>query len=274
MNALSPSKSLLQNLHLYPKVPSDLTDATRVGGVLSLACAVLMAYLFISNIASYMSMTTTTDVALDDNAEVHMRLFFNITMERLPCQFASVDLHDVMGTSLTNVTKDILKFRVAKDADHKQEFYVEAPRAVTHEQLSDAEVAALNELPNLPQLGAMPQLTHHNFDEVIQNHDLVLVAFGAPWCPWSQRLEPIWKKTFEELKTQPFASQVRMGKVDCTAEDAQRLCQMQHIHAFPTIRVYRHKFLHSHENYLGDRDTAAFLDFLEESLPTKRDPCN
>ena len=174
MNALSPSKSLLQNLHLYPKVPSDLTDATRVGGVLSLACAVLMAYLFISNIASYMSMTTTTDVALDDNAEVHMRLFFNITMERLPCQFASVDLHDVMGTSLTNVTKDILKFRVAQDTDHKQEFYVETPRAVAHEAMDDDEVAELHALPT-----NLPQLTHQNFDALVQQHDIVMVAYGA-----------------------------------------------------------------------------------------------
>ena len=50
--------------------------------------------------------------------------------ERLPCQFASVDLFDTMGTALTNVTKDISKFRVAPDTGHLKEFYVEAPRAV------------------------------------------------------------------------------------------------------------------------------------------------
>ena len=81
MDALSPKKnSLLQSVHLYPKVPKDLTDATRLGGALSLACAGLMAYLFISNIAAYLQMTTTTDVALDDTGDVEMRLFFNVTM--------------------------------------------------------------------------------------------------------------------------------------------------------------------------------------------------
>lgn len=45
--------------------------------------------------------------------------------ERLPCQFASVDLFDAMGTSLTNVTADITKFRVDADTGHKKEFYVE-----------------------------------------------------------------------------------------------------------------------------------------------------
>ena len=72
----------IQSIHLYRKVPRDLTDGTRTGGALSLACAGLMLYLFISNIAAYMKMTTTTDVVLDDTGDRHMRLFFNITMVR------------------------------------------------------------------------------------------------------------------------------------------------------------------------------------------------
>ena len=76
------SSGILEAIHLYRKVPTDLTDATRLGGVLSLLCAAVMVYLFISNIAEFMSMTTTTDVALDDTGDIHMRLFFNITMVR------------------------------------------------------------------------------------------------------------------------------------------------------------------------------------------------
>ena len=76
----------LESLHLYRKVPRDLTDATSVGGAISLVCAMVMAYLFVSNINDYLKMQTTTDVALDDTGEVSMRIFFNITMERLPCQ--------------------------------------------------------------------------------------------------------------------------------------------------------------------------------------------
>ena len=49
MGALSPSKrtSVLESIHLYRKVPRDLTDATRLGGFLSLCCAGLMAYLLL-----------------------------------------------------------------------------------------------------------------------------------------------------------------------------------------------------------------------------------
>ena len=70
----------LESLHLYRKIPRDLTDATASGGAISLVCAMVMAYLFISNINEYLKLQTTTDVALDDTGEVHMRIFFNITM--------------------------------------------------------------------------------------------------------------------------------------------------------------------------------------------------
>ena len=259
-------QGFLEAVHLYRKVPKDLTDATASGGALSLACAALMLYLFVSNIAAYMKMNTTTDVVLDDTGDVHMRIFFNITMERLPCQFTSVDLHDVMGTSLTNITGEIVKYRVAPDAGLRQEFYVEKPRAVQNEKLDDAEVAELESMPD-----SVPLLTDKIFDDFVTGHDVTLVAFGAPWCPWSQRLEPVWRKAYEELKNQPYANQVRMARVDCTAPGAQELCQRQHIHAFPTIRVFRHKLMHSHENYLGDRTSKAFLEFMAESLPHKRE---
>ena len=64
----------LEDLHLYRKVPRDLTDATAVGGAISLSCALVMAFLFISNIQTYMSVNTATDVALDETGEAHMRI--------------------------------------------------------------------------------------------------------------------------------------------------------------------------------------------------------
>ena len=63
----------LEDLHLYRKVPRDLTDATAVGGAISLSCALVMAFLFISNIQTYMSVNTATDVALDETGEAHSK---------------------------------------------------------------------------------------------------------------------------------------------------------------------------------------------------------
>ena len=255
--------SLLQEIHLYRKVPKDLTDATRAGGLISLATAFLLVYLFLSNLSDFLTVTTTTDVTLDDSAEQHMRIYFNLTMERLPCQFASVDVSDVMGTSLTNVTQHIVKFKVAADSGHRStEYYRERSEDIVHEELDEDEFAVISELPE-----TLPLLNENTFESVIKSYDLVLVAFGAPWCPWSQRLEPVWRKTWEMVKAKPYAPFVRVARVDCTAEDARSICQQHHIHAFPTIRIYRHHQIHSHENYLGDRDSSVFVSFIEEALP-------
>lgn len=62
----------------------------------------------------------------------------------------------------------------------------------------------------------LPSLDDNTFEPLVKAGDTTLIAFGAPWCPWSQRLEPIWKKTYAALKAKPYAHAVRMGRVDCT----------------------------------------------------------
>ena len=93
------------------------------------------------------------------------RLRLLVSQERLPCQFATVDLADVMGTSLTNVTAEIIKFRTSADAGHKQEFYVEEPRAVKHEDMDERELAMFKAMPE-----NVPQLSEHEFDQMIKMH--------------------------------------------------------------------------------------------------------
>ena len=66
-----------------------------------------------------------------------------------------------------------------------------------HEKIEDDEAIILKSIQGT---GKLPQLSTKDFTTFINHYDLVLVAFGAPWCPWSQRLEPIWLKTHEELK--------------------------------------------------------------------------
>ena len=32
-----------------------------------------------------------------------------------------------------------------------------------------------------------------HFSAFVNSKDFVMVAYGAPWCPWSRRMEPVWK---------------------------------------------------------------------------------
>ena len=79
-----------------------------------------------------------------------------------------------------------------------------------------------------------------------------MVAYGAPWCPWSRRMEPVWKALHMTVLTSPLHDTVALGRVDCTVE--KQLCASQQVRslvitptaafasqqvsAFPTLRIY------------------------------------
>eukprot|EP00964_Phaeocystis_antarctica_P022244 scaffold12339_cov53-Phaeocystis_antarctica.AAC.1 len=103
-----------------------------------------------------------------------------------------------------------------------------------------------------------------HFSAFVNSKDFVMVAYGAPWCPWSRRMEPVWKALHMTVLTSPLHDTVALGRVDCTVE--KQLCASQQVSAFPTLRIYRAHDTHSHENYHGDRTVEALHDFLQESV--------
>lgn len=241
------------------KVPRDLTEATLAGGGLSLISTVVMAYLFISNIAQYLATTHSTTIVLDRSEDKRLQINFNLTLPHLPCQFASVDVSDVMGTQILNVSRSVQKHQIDGEgrfigmvADRAKELRYAQPLRDGGAQAGGHSVS----VADVAELSA-----------VVGKSDLVLVNFYAPWCPWSQRLAPVWEEAAEELAAKPYAHAVAMAKVDCTSAAAQELCRAQHVRAFPSIRIYRDGVPHSQESYMADRTHEALLAFVEKNLP-------
>jgi hypothetical protein len=79
----------------------------------------------------------------------------------------------------------------------------------------------------------------------------------------------VWEEAGEMLNKEPYNSDVIMARVDCTAPSATDVCRSQHVHAFPTIRIYRDRSTHSQENYMSDRTQQALLRFIERNLPAQ-----
>ena len=248
----------LRSVHFYRKVPRDLTEATVTGGTLSLISSLIMAYLFCTNFSQYLTVDTATSIVLDSSDEKKLQLNFNVTLYNLPCRYASLDIADVMGTHLQNVSANILKTRVTETGaiiGHAPT----VPRQVKHAEPLSMGVAD----PNAPKLA--PDLDMQAFLTAVKERQLVMVNFYAPWCPWSRRLQPVWEQAYSNIVRQPYGNQVLMAKADCTA-GGQELCQKQHIHAFPTVKVYRRHNPHSHEQYIGDRTHAALEAFAENNV--------
>ncbi|KAJ0801798.1 putative endoplasmic reticulum vesicle transporter [Helianthus annuus] len=81
------------------KTPRDLTEASLSGAGISILAAISMIFLFGMELHSYLTISTSTAIIIDKSSiEDTVRVDFNISFPLLSCEFASVDVSDVLGT--------------------------------------------------------------------------------------------------------------------------------------------------------------------------------
>ncbi|CAF1932086.1 unnamed protein product [Brassica oleracea] len=259
---VSPTK--LKSMDFYRKIPRDLTEASLSGAGLSIVAALIMMLLFGMELSSYLAVNTTTTVVVDKSADGDfLRIHFNISFPALSCEFASIDVSDVLGTNRLNITKTVRKFPIDPHLKTTgEEFHSgHGSHHINHgEEIKE-------EIPD----GAVP-LVSGSFDSFTKHFPLLIVNFNAPWCYWSNRLKPSWEKAASIIyhKYNPETDgRVLLGSVDCTEE--AELCKRNHIQGYPSIRIFRkgsdlkedHGH-HEHESYYGDRDTDSIVKMVDE----------
>eukprot|EP00124_Ichthyophonus_hoferi_P004710 Ihof_evm2s555 gene=Ihof_evmTU2s555 len=106
------------------------------------------------------------------------------------------------------------------------------------------------------------QLDHQNFNNVVQEHKIVLIAFTTSWCRYSQALMPIWQQLSMTTDEEPFKDVV-IATADCDRE--VELSAMHNIIKYPTIMAYRDGRLLTKE-YRGSRNLLYFRDYLTQLL--------
>ena len=79
------------------------------------------------------------------------------------------------------------------------------------------------------------EATKENFSEIIENNDIVIVDFWAPWCGPCRSFAPIFEKTAEAHPEAAFA------KVN--TEQEQELAAHFQIRSIPTLMVFREQIL-------------------------------
>ena len=79
------------------------------------------------------------------------------------------------------------------------------------------------------------ELTANNFNQIIENNDIVLVDFWASWCGPCRTFKPIFEAAAEAHAEMTFAS--------CNTEEQQELAAAFSIHSIPTLMVFREKVL-------------------------------
>ena len=222
----------LSKIDFYRRVPRDLTEATSLGATMSIIAMTLMGVLFISESLAFARNDVATSIALDANDQPQIRINFNITMLDLHCDYAVVDVLDVLGTNRQNITKNVDRWQL--DSNLNRRVYSgknKEQREVVHEEHSDE---ILEELENAEEVHAVQLEDEEHYSEFLKQNEMAFIDFYAPWCVWCQRLHPTWELFAKEVKKQEIPFGVAM--VDCV-EQAE-LCRKANIRAFPTLRWF------------------------------------
>ncbi|KAK9133511.1 hypothetical protein Scep_013039 [Stephania cephalantha] len=257
------SSGKFKSVDFYRKIPRDLTEASLSGAGLSILAALSMTLLFGMELSDYLAVSTSTSVVIDSsNDGEFLRIDLNISFPALSCEFASVDVNDVLGTSRLNITKTIRKFSI----DHNfrpmgMEFHP-GPLPIVNKHGDDYYGEHDDDSVSVKA---------DNFDGYSHQFPILVVNFYAPWCYWSNRLKPSWEKTAKIMKERydpEMDGRILLAKVDCTVE--VELCRRNHIQGYPSIRIFRkgsdvrdEHGHHEHESYYGDRDTDSLVKAME-----------
>ena len=99
-------------------------------------------------------------------------------------------------------------------------------------------------------------LTKENFSATIENNDVVVVDFWAPWCGPCRMFAPTFEAVSEQHPKVVFAK--------LNTEDQQELAASFNIRSIPTLMVFREKVIIFTQ--AGMLPKAAFEQVVQKSL--------
>jgi len=277
---------------LYRRIPADLLNSSAFSARLSMVTMCLLTLLFLAETWNFFQPVLTTTTALNDGDE-KIRINFNITMLDMSCDFAEVDVQDILGTDLHDVQRFIDRYSITDDGDRVRYTTGGKGGGIQREKVQSKVVLHDHDEDGNNKHGTHEELLEDGehvtvledgeaLTKQVKSQDFVFVDFYAPWCSWCQRLDPTWEKFAEEvqelstMKGKESFKKFTIAKIDCAANPHD--CGENNIRAFPTLRLF-YKGEKWGGDYKGDRTlegfrahlNAAFLDKAKVPIGKKKE---
>uniref|UniRef100_A0A1A7WX11 Protein disulfide-isomerase A4 n=1 Tax=Iconisemion striatum TaxID=60296 RepID=A0A1A7WX11_9TELE len=108
-------------------------------------------------------------------------------------------------------------------------------------------------------------LTKDNFDDTVNDADIILVEFYAPWCGHCKRLAPEYEKAAKELSQR--SPPIPLAKVDATVEN--EVASRFGVTGYPTLKIFRKGKVF---DYNGPREQYGIVNYMSEQAgpPSKQ----
>uniref|UniRef100_A0A7S2RYN8 Thioredoxin domain-containing protein n=1 Tax=Mucochytrium quahogii TaxID=96639 RepID=A0A7S2RYN8_9STRA len=262
----------LRALDLYRKVPRDLTESSALGGSMSIAFVMMFLLIFWMEIRNFMAVNEVTTIEIDHSEDGIFQVNFNFTFPSLSCEFASVDVKNVIGKQREDINdKTIHKYTLDGSyhgAGNSEENWEHLYEGTDKDHYGNRRYAI--------------ELTPERFETMKKEFEVLLVDFHAPWCSHCQNLAPIYEHAADLVRKRAphevdghHKHSVALATFDCTTNNAhKRVCADNHIQGFPTILVFRQAqlhvksvgFRHFYESYMGKREAEPIANFAIEIL--------
>ncbi|KAM3928603.1 thioredoxin domain-containing protein 5 [Leptodactylus fuscus] len=140
------------------------------------------------------------------------------------------------------------QYKGKRDLDSLKE-YAESQLKTADDK--EADIPAQAEEPAAVESKVL-SLTENNFDQSVAK-GVTFIKFYAPWCGHCKHLAPTWEDLSK--KDFPGLSDVKIAKVDCTAE--RSLCNRFSVRGYPSLLLFRAG------DKIGEHEGARDLDTLQ-----------
>jgi hypothetical protein len=115
---------MIKDFDFYRKIPHDLTEGSLYGAILTFLTFIFISYLLISEIFSHFFLTHyETLIGTDSKHENDpFQINFDISLLDIPCSYAIVDIVDIYGIHVDNITFQIKKYEIDPHSSHRKLF--------------------------------------------------------------------------------------------------------------------------------------------------------